>query len=325
MSTATPSRSGSPRSSRTTSGIRSSTICERRPTVAGRLDLVVAGAQVDRQRAPHRGVVVDDQDEGHLSSCRSGSTVAAGARATEGEHQRRAAAGVSVAIGATHRLGQPARDGEAETRRPSCCGTSPNRWNGREEPVAISVADPGARVGDPHDDAVRRHGGVDHDAGATPACTSARSRRCWRAPGRAGRRRRARRCRGRRPPRCARPRPAARCSPGPRPRGRPRARATLTDTGADAAHVEQVGDERGQPVGRLLDRERAARPRPRRDHATSVLRRLPTDDLHRRRAGCAGRGRPQPAAPYASGRPRPAGAASTSASVARRRSSITLA
>ena len=38
---------------------------QRRPAVAGGLDLVVARAQVDRQGAPHGGVVVHDEHEGH--------------------------------------------------------------------------------------------------------------------------------------------------------------------------------------------------------------------------------------------------------------------
>ena len=67
--------------------------------------------------------------------------------------------------------------------------------------------------------------------------------------------------------------------PPARPRrGRPAA-VRRERPGLEPRHVEQVADERVEPVGGVLDRRLGARPRPRRRRSTSLERRLPNGRL----------------------------------------------
>ena len=60
--TSTPSRSGSPRSRRMTSGSRSFATCRAGGAGAGGLDPVALGGEARGQRAEKRGFVLDDED-----------------------------------------------------------------------------------------------------------------------------------------------------------------------------------------------------------------------------------------------------------------------
>ena len=190
---------------------------QRRPAVARRLDVVVAGPQVDRQRAPHRGVVVDDQHERHRASS------AAGCVASSSTNVSPPPGVSSVAIVPPIASVQPVRHGQAEpdavllrhVAEPLERREQPRPGRGRATPGPVSAirSDDPVAGRQPRRCARGRRPGVYFSAfsqmlastrSSSPASASTTQRR------------------GRRRPRSARRRAAARCSRGRRRRGRPR-------------------------------------------------------------------------------------------------------
>ncbi len=70
--------------------------------------------------------------------------------------------------------------------RPSPCGASPDALEGGEDALLVGVGDPGTAVGDAQLHRVADAAGGDAHVGAA-RCAAGRSRRRWRAPGRAAR------------------------------------------------------------------------------------------------------------------------------------------
>ena len=100
---------------------------EGRRAVAHGRDLVVARAQVDRERLADRALVVHHEHVGHRRE-----------RQPEA-HGQAAAVGAVGDQHAVHRLGEPARDGEAEPRALLCAVARAREW--LEQPLALRRRD----------------------------------------------------------------------------------------------------------------------------------------------------------------------------------------
>ena len=260
---------------------------------AGDQHLVALGAQRRSRGSAQGGVVLDQQDPHRRPAGRS---------THHGQPAARGLLGVEACRPAP-RPGRGRRPGRA--RRPSPEAASPSRWNGSNIRRALAAATPGPWSTTRSRDPVPV---------APPVTSTAPS--VWRSalPTQVGQH----------PLEQAGVAPHASGS-GPATRTRPSsgsptsaraddvverhvARAPADGAGLEPAHVEQVGDDRGQPGGGLLDGVAAGRPgrsggQPLR-RAGAASRPPPGC----RPAGCAGRARPRRAAPCACGcRPRARG------------------
>ena len=218
--------------------------------VARNIDVVVAGPQVDAQRPGERRVVVDDEHGAH------GAT--AGRRAAQrriGQASRRVSPPPACAVVAVHRFGEAAGDGQAEPeaaapgRRASVARQPLER---REDAAPIRPARPGRgrpRRSDEPGSAERRDSHVPPPPWRSALSSRLASTRSSQADvGQHVRQvlgdvevRRASQAgqveqRRRRPPRRARP-----------------AQAGADDARLQPGGVEQVLDQRLQPVGAVLD------------------------------------------------------------------------
>ena len=224
--------------------------------LAGRreVDVVAARAEVGAERAQDLRLVVDDEDPGHCAALSRTTTVSPPPGVSSSS--------IEPPIAST----KPSRDRQAEPD--ALVGGSSRRGAGTAGTCASRSAagTPGPRSTIADVDAAVDRAGDDARPGSRRASRRRRWRRCWRARARAGpasamtggsvfgqssvdaRRRGRRGCAARR----GRPR-----------RGRSAAASTLERAGLEAAHVEQVADERVEAVGLLVDRREelvAARP-----------------------------------------------------------------
>ena len=216
---------------------------QRRLARAGEVDLVAAGPEVDAERAQDLRLVVDDEDAGHGAACRRRTTVSPppGVSSTS----------ISPPIASTKPLA---------TARPSptppSWGLSPSRWNGSEHALALRRRHARAAVDDAQVDPIVDGAGVEPHVGAR-----------WRVANRVrddvGDRPLEQAGVGQDPRQRLRDadvdvrgdrRPRLRSAAGTissRPTGRG---VDLQRAGLQPAHVEQVADERVEPVGLLVDR-----------------------------------------------------------------------
>ena len=158
--TSTPSMSGRPRSSTTRSGWSAAAAVQRLGAVGGGDHVVLAGVQVDPQRAQDLRLVVDDEDAGHrafrfvpVRRCRSRRSRVrlldrAGRCRLGGQaqgHGEAAARGVVRGEAAAHGLGQPAGQGQPEADAGGVVSVA-EALEGQEDAVPVGRGDARAVV-----------------------------------------------------------------------------------------------------------------------------------------------------------------------------------
>ena len=219
-------------------------------------DLAGRRAGRRRSRAPCRFVPSARRSCGSSSTDAGSRVHRAHALGALNDHRQCRRPGVSsITSSPSHRLDEPARDREAEPDAGAAAG-SPSRWNGWNTCSRSRAGMPGprsmtrrsTRVAAPRPASTRTG-----SSGGRPAqrvldeVRDARSSSAAsaRTAGSVSGRRRRRRTPARRGSRARRARP---------PRGSTGARADVERAGLQPAHVEQVADERVEPVGLLVDR-----------------------------------------------------------------------